>query len=61
MADNRCNVMDRAEGKSKKACGKGCKNFMFPHLDRACVLSEVYSVKKGEGCYIYETKELLNA
>ena len=54
MADKRCDIMDKAEGKIKKPCDKGCVNFRFPHMDRACVLSEVYSVKQGEGCYIYK-------
>jgi len=54
MADERCNILDRREGKVKRFCDKGCKNYMFNHLDRPCVLSSVYSVKKGEGCYIYE-------
>jgi len=56
MADERCNKLDRLEGKVKRNCDKNCKNFKFPHLDTACVLSEVYSVKQNEGCYIYEEK-----
>lgn len=56
MADKRCDRIDLLEGKKKRACDKGCKNFFFPHLATACVLSEVYSVRKGEGCYIYEDK-----
>ena len=54
MANEICNKLDKLEGKKKTPCNVGCKNFKFPHLDTACVLSEVYSVKKGEGCYIYE-------
>ena len=56
MANEKCNHLDRLEGKEKKVCNSGCKNFYFPNLPTACVLSEVYSVKQGEGCYIYETK-----
>ena len=56
MADKRCDILDKAEGKKKRYCDNGCVNFRFPHLDTACVLSEVYSVKQGEGCYIYKEK-----
>ncbi len=56
MAKEECNKLDRLEGKQKRICDQGCKNYMFDHLDTACVLSEVYSVKKGEGCYIYQIK-----
>lgn len=56
MADERCNKLDKLDGKVKRTCDKGCVNFRFPHLDRACVLSEVYSVTQGEGCYIYKEK-----
>ena len=56
MADERCNILDKKDGKVKRVCDKGCRYFSFPHMDRACVLSEVYSVKQGEGCYIYKNK-----
>ena len=57
MAQEICNWFDMLEGRKKRTCDSGCKNFRFPNLETACVLSEVYSVKKGEGCYIYEPKE----
>ncbi len=58
MADKRCDIMDKAEGKKKRICDSGCKYWSFPHLDTACVLSGVYSVKKGQGCYIYSEKPI---
>ncbi len=54
MAKEICNALDRAEGKTAKKCDKGCKHYKFDHLDRPCILSEVYSVLKNEPCYIYE-------
>lgn len=54
MAHPICDALDRAEGNEKRICDSGCKHYRFDHLDVACVLSEVYSVKKGAGCYIYE-------
>lgn len=56
MAKQICNILDRVEGKQARKCDSGCKNYMFDHLDTACVLSEVYSVRKNEPCYIYEVK-----
>ena len=53
MAHELNNRLDRLGGKVKTICDSGCKNFKFPHLETACVLSGVCSVKKGEGCYIY--------
>ena len=51
------NKLDKAEGKKQRLCDAGCKYWRFPHLDTACVLSEVYSVRKNMPCYIYEDKE----
>jgi len=56
MAKPICDLLDRLEGKVSRNCDSGCKNYMFDHLDNACVLSEVYSVKKNKPCYIYEVK-----
>jgi len=58
MADFRCEIMDALEGKKPQVCDSGCKNFRFPHLDCACVLSEVFSVEKGKPCFIYEPREV---
>jgi len=44
-------VLDRNEPKLK--CDETCKNFCFPLLDVACVLSSVYSVRKNEDCAIH--------
>jgi len=57
MADKRCDMLDQIEGKTQKICDKGCVHFRFPHLECACVLSQVFSVNQGEGCYIYEEKQ----
>ena len=56
MAKAICDALDRAEGKQSRICDSGCKNYRFDHLDTACVLSEVYSVRKDQPCYIYEIK-----
>jgi len=60
MANPICNALDRGEGKQSKICDSGCKYYRFDHLDTACVLSEVYSVKKSQPCYIYEFKKEAN-
>ena len=57
MANEICNKLDQIEGKEKKHLDDGCKYILFPQNKTACCLSEVYSVKKGEDCYIYETTE----
>lgn len=57
MAREECNILDRKEGKKLRICDEGCEYWKFPHLETACVLSEVFSVKKGEGCYIYKEKQ----
>ena len=54
MANEICNKLDKAEGKVKKSCNNKCEYFKFPYLEIACCLSEVYSVKKNQGCYIYK-------
>lgn len=57
MANELANKIDEQSGKKKIPCDDGCKYFMFPQNEIACCLSEVYSVKKGEGCYTYEAVE----
>jgi hypothetical protein len=57
MAHPICTKLDILEGKQPKICDDGCRYYSFPHLETACVLSEVYSVRKGEPCYIYAVKE----
>jgi len=39
-----------------KKCNSGCKYYQLDHLETACILIDVFSVKKGEDCYIYEVK-----
>ena len=46
-------TMDRIAGKKKHVCDESCKYWRFPHLDTACVLSSVFSVRKGEMCAEY--------
>jgi hypothetical protein len=48
--------LDRTGGVKPRPCGNWCDNYRFPHLNPACVLSDVYSVKKGEPCYNYIEK-----
>ena len=57
MAKPILDLLDRLERKDPKKCNSGCIHYRFDHLERACILSEVYSVKKGEPCYIYEAKK----
>ena len=38
-------------------CSDQCQYWKFAHLDRACVLSDVFSVRKGEPCYEFKEKE----
>ena len=54
MANEINNKLDKLEGKKKRICDDGCKYFMFPDLPIACVLSDVYSVRQGEECSLYE-------
>jgi len=54
--------LGRTELKIRRAgqfrpCNPECKFWKFPNLDRACVLSEVFSVLKGEPCYEFKKKE----
>ncbi len=44
-------ILDKNE--PKKKCDKSCDNFRFDHLDTACCLSSVFSVKKNELCAIH--------
>jgi hypothetical protein len=45
--------INRLEKRQSVKCNDTCKYWHFPHLDTACVLSSVYSVKKNEPCYEY--------
>ena len=46
-------LLNRLEGRKAIPCDPGCKYFRFPHMERACVLSDVFSVKQGEPCFEY--------
>ena len=45
------------KGQVHVPCNETCKYWKFPHLETACILSSVFSVKKGEPCFEYEPKE----
>jgi len=50
-------IINRAEGRKAVPCNETCKYWRFPNRDKACVLSDVFSVKKGEPCFEYVPKE----
>jgi len=52
-------TLARVEGRKKHVCDSTCKYWRFPHLDRACVLSEVFSVRKGEICTEYQPNRVI--
>ena len=49
--------INKLEGKTQHSCDKTCVYFKFPHLETACVLSDVFSVPKGKMCYEYKIKK----
>ena len=52
-------ILAKIKGRDKHICDSTCKYWKFPHLDRACVLSEVFSVRKGEMCTEHHPNENL--
>jgi len=52
-------LLNRLEGNKKEICSCKCKYYekAFEHNERACVLSDVYSVKIGKVCSTFEIKE----
>ncbi len=50
-------VINIIEGRQAVPCNEKCKYWRFPHLDTACCLSPVFSVKKGELCYEFNPRE----
>jgi len=50
-------LLNRAEGRKAVNCNESCKYWKFPHLETACILSEVFSVPKGQPCFEYVPKE----
>jgi len=57
MAHPLNDLINRREKRTAVKCNNTCKYWQFPHLETACVLSEVYSVKQGEPCFEYVEKE----
>lgn len=51
-------LLNRREGKKAIPCSIECEYYRFPHLPCACVLSEVFSVNKGEPCFEFKEKNL---
>ena len=61
MAHPMNDLINKKEGREQRPCSEECKYFKFPHLETACVLSPVYSVRQGEPCYEFiEEKEKIN-
>ena len=46
--------LNRIEKRKAVVCNDTCVHWRFPHLDNACVLSDVFSVKKGQPCFEYK-------
>ena len=44
-------------GIEQTPCNDKCKYWKFPHLDRPCVLSSVFSVLPGESCGCFQEKD----
>jgi len=51
MAHKINEILNKAWGREPKPCTEKCKYWKYPHLETVCVLSEVFSVLKGEMCY----------
>ncbi len=49
-------AVNRLEKRKLRKCTKECAYWRFPHLDTACVLSSVFSVRKNELCYEYKQR-----
>ena len=56
MAHKINDVLNKASGVKPVLCTDKCKYFRFPHHDRACELSDVYSVAQGVLCYEFKEK-----
>jgi len=53
-------AINRMTKKEAIPCNSSCKYWKFPHLETACVLSDVFSVKKGEPCFEYTKKTIID-
>ncbi len=49
-------LLNRKEKRKPIECNEKCEHWRFPHLEIACVLSEVFSVKKNKLCYEFKQK-----
>ncbi len=56
MAQLICDLLNITEGRKATPCNPTCKYWAFPHLDKACILSDVFSVKQGSLCFEYLKK-----
>jgi len=54
MAYKLNDVLNKAAGRMPVPCSDKCEYFRFPHLVRACELSDVYSVAQGVLCYEFK-------
>lgn len=50
------NMINRLEKRTAIPCNDTCRYWAFPHLERACQLSDVYSVRQGEPCFEFNLK-----
>ena len=57
MAHKINDILNKAAGIKPVPCTDKCRYFRFPHLERACELSDVYSVEQGVPCYEFNEKE----
>ena len=49
-------LLNRLEKRTAVNCSDKCEYFKFAHLPCACVLSDVFSVNKGEPCFEFKEK-----
>lgn len=56
--DKICKKLDEKFKVKKTPCNSNCKYYekAFEHNPKACVLSDVFSVKIGEPCSTFENK-----
>jgi hypothetical protein len=52
-------ILNESCGSKKHICDSTCRYYVkaFEHNDKACSLSDVFSVKKGVPCSTYEQKK----
>lgn len=56
MAHKINDMFNRLEKRETVLCNSSCEYWMFGHLRRPCVLSDVYSVNQNEPCYEYKKR-----